>query len=197
MAYDYSEIIKKGYLDLYKDHSPEKITVNMICVASHISRSSFYKTFPNADEVLSAIEKDVFGELISIYEDYNYQNFMDIDPDLPSPNFVEAFRCVMRNKDFFEGAFSVHGNQSYYSQSKKAIYQNIEKSIKQYVDNERQLQIICDFSSEYMLLCCKRLIRYSDILAPRTMAINMKNYIVDFVKNKDLLIPVSETGNKK
>ena len=180
--------IREAFIQLYKEKSPNRITVDMICRKSYISRSTFYKHYQNVNAVMSEIEHEVTNEMLRIYQDYNYINFLETDPDLPTPNFIEMFRCILRYKDFFLGAYSDHGNYSYYARSKKNIAENIRKSIPSNSSSAENIDIICDICSEYIITCGKMIIKYEDRLSVKGMAIEVKKQIMDFVNNADIYI---------
>lgn len=180
--------IRNAFIELYKTQSIDKITIDMICQKSYVSRSTFYKYYRNIDAVVSEIEDEVRQEMIRINNDYNYQSIFDIDENYPSPNFVEMFRCVLRYKDFFIGAYSSHGNPSFYSRSKKMTSSFLKDHIRNRVSSPEHLDIICDICSEYITDCCQMIIKYEDVLSPKGLAIEVKKQIVDFVNNEDLYI---------
>lgn len=182
------EAIRSAFIELYKTQKPDHITVDMICRKSYISRSTFYKYYPNSDAVMAELEHEVEKDMVRIYQDYNYLNFLEIDSNLPSPNFIEMFRCILRNKDFFTGAYSDHGNPSYYARSKKNISENIRNTISGSISSGRNIDIICDLCSDYIILCCKMIIKYEDRLSPKGLAIEVKKQITDFVRNENLYI---------
>ena len=187
------DAIREAFIEIYKDKHPDRITVDMICKKAYISRSTFYKHYPNSDAVITELEHEVENEMMRIYQDYNYINFLKIDPDLPSPNFIEMFRCVLRYKDFFFAAYSDHGNPSYYARSKRNISENIRKSILDSVDSAEKIDIICDLCSDYIITCGKMIIKYENRLSVKGMAIEVKKQILDFVSNAQLYI----SGDKR
>ena len=182
------ESIKSAFTELYLQKAIDRITVDAICKRAYISRSSFYKNYSGINAVVNEIEGEVEKEMQRIYVDYNYQNFMDIDPRYPSPSFVEMFRCVLRFRDFFDAAYSDHGNPSFYHRSKRLIRENLKKSISTRIESEEHQEIICDICSDYIIICCKMIIKYEDRLSPKGMAIEVKKHIIDFVNNEKLYI---------
>ena len=185
--------IKEAFVSLYKTTSADRITVEMLCKQAYLSRSTFYKHFSGVSAVLEEIEDEIREEMTSINNDYNYQNIFDVRLDYPSPNFVEMFRCVLRHRDFFTGAYSSHGNPSFYLRSKNMIASFLKEHILEHDKNVRYCDIICDICSDYIITCCKMMIQYEDTLSAKGMAIEVKKQIVDFVQNEDLYI----TGDKK
>lgn len=189
MAIDNARLaIRNAFLQLYETTGIGKITVDMIIKKAYISRSTFYKHYKNTDSVLAEIEEEIREEMTRINKDYNYQNIFDIDIDYPSPNFVEMFRCVLRYKEFFIGAYSAHGNPSFYSRSKQMSSQFLKDHILEHKPNTRNLDIICDICAEYIITCCKMIIKYEKQLSPKGLAIEVKKQVIDFVNNEDLFI---------
>lgn len=180
--------IKEAFIELYKNESIDKITIDMICKKSYLSRSTFYKNYKNIDMLLNEIEDEVRQEMTRINNDYNYQNIFDIDINYPSPNFVEMFRCVLRYKDFFIGAYSEHGNPSFYTRSKKMSSIFLKQHILDHKQDVEHIDLICDICSDYIMNCCKMIIKYENILSPKGLAIEVKKQIIDFVNNEDLYI---------
>ena len=180
--------IKEAFIELYKNESIDKISIDMICKKSYLSRSTFYKNYKNIDMLLNEIEDEVRQEMTRINNDYNYQNIFDIDINYPSPNFVEMFRCVLRYKDFFIGAYSEHGNPSFYTRSKKMSSIFLKQHILDHKQDVEHIDLICDICSDYIMNCCKMIIKYENILSPKGLAIEVKKQIIDFVNNEDLYI---------
>ena len=180
--------IRNAFIELYKTESINRITVEMLCHKAYLSRSTFYKNYKNIDAVATEIEEEVRQEMTRINNDYNYQNIFEVDKNYPSPNFVEMFRCVLRYKDFFEGAFSSHGNPSFYFRSKNLIADFLRSHILSYSQSVNHLDIICDICSEFILNCCKMIIKYEDELSPKGLAIEVKKQVIDFVYNEELYI---------
>lgn len=182
------EAIRQAFIDLYKIKGVDQITVDMICKKAYVSRSTFYNHYPSVDILVSELETEVADEMKRIYQDYNYQDIFEIDPRYPSPNFIEMFRCVLRFKDFFIGAYSEHGNPSFISRSKKMSAQNLRNSIEKHKQSAQNIDIICDICSDYIITCCNMIIKYEGRLSPKGLAIEVKKQIVDFVNNEDLYI---------
>lgn len=55
--------IEKAFSELYKTKPAEKITVNEICAAAGVHRSTFYRYFTDVYAVLSSIEERLLGEI--------------------------------------------------------------------------------------------------------------------------------------
>ena len=180
--------IRNAFIELYKNNSIDKITIDMICKEAYLSRSTFYKYYKNIDALVKEIEDEIREDMTRINSDYNYQNIFDIDENYPSPNFVEMFRCVLRHKDFFIGAFSDHGNPTFLNRSKKMSTQFLKDHIMDHDANVKNIDIICDISSDYITNCCRMIIKYENTLSPKGMAIEVKKQIIDFVNNEDLYI---------
>lgn len=182
------ESIRQSFIELYKTRSIEKITVDMICKKAYISRSTYYNHYPSVDALVNELETEVVEEMKRIYQDYNYQDIFEIDINHPSPNFIEMFRCVLRFKDFFIGAYSEHGNPSFIAQSKKRSSENLRRSIEKHQPDIKHVDIICDICAEYIITCCKMIIKYEKTLSPKGLAIEVKKQVIDFVNNEDLYI---------
>ena len=180
--------IRNAFIELYKTNSIDKITIDMICKKAYLSRSTFYKHYKNIDAVAAEIEDEVRQEMIRINQDYNYQNIFDIDENYPSPNFVEMFRCVLRYKDFFIGAYSPHGNPVFYNRSKTMSTQFLKDHILAHKKDVDHIDIICDICSDYIMNCCQMIIKYENDLSPKGLAIEVKKQIIDFVNNEELYI---------
>ena len=180
--------IRNAFIEHYKTNSIDRITIDMICKQAYLSRSTFYKHYKNIDAVAAEIENEIRQEMSRINQDYNYQNIFDIDVNYPSPNFVEMFRCVLRYKDFFTGAYSSHGNPVFYNRSKVMCAQFLQDHILAHKNDVDHIDIICDICSDYIINCCKMIIKYEDELSPKGLAIEVKKQIIDFVNNEELYI---------
>ena len=180
--------IRNAFIELYKTYGIDQITIDMICKEAYLSRSTFYKHYKNIDALVAEVEEEVRNEMIRINKDYNYQNIFDIDINYPSPNFVEMFRCVLRYKDYFIGAYSAHGNPLFYNRSKKMSAQFLKDHILAHDPDVAHIDIICDICSDYIINSCKMIIRYENELSPKGLAIEVKKQIIDFVNNEELYI---------
>ena len=180
--------IRNAFIELYKKWSIDKITIDMICKKAYLSRSTFYKNYKNIDALVKEIENEVREDMTRINEDYNYQSIFDVNENYPSPNFMEMFRCVLKHKDFFMGAYSDHGNPSFYSRSKKMITQFLKEHILMHEPDVEHIDLICDICSDYIMNCCKMIIKYEKELSPKGLSIEVKKYIIDFVNHEELYI---------
>ena len=188
--------IRNAFIELYKTRSIDKITIEMICKKSYLSRSTFYKNYRNIDAVAAELENEVRQEMIRINNDYNYQNIFDIDSNCPSPNFVEMFRCVLRYKDFLTGAFSDHGNPSFYFRSKVLTSEFLKSHILSHYTTVKHIDLICDICSDYIINSCKMIIKYENDLSPKGLAIEVKKQVVDFVTNEELYLMGDENKDE-
>lgn len=178
------ELIKESFYNIYLNKPLNEIRVSNICNKAHIGRSTFYNYYKNIDAILEEIENNVLNDMLKIYNEYNYQDITTLKDNNPAPNFYEMYKYVLKNKEIFncmlkdkKGKFIVN--------SKISIKEKLETTFKKYIKNKDIINYTCDLCTEYILTSCSLLIKYDNIITPKTLALQTQKLILDIIKNKD------------
>lgn len=178
--------IKNTFLDLYLKIPIQEIRVNKICAKAHIGRSTFYHYYKNPEAILKEIEMEIIDDMLHIYLEYNYIDLFCLDDNIPAPNFYEMYKYVLRHKKIFRCFFKLENYSYFIQESKKNIADKLKKTFSKYMNNDKIIHYSCEFCAEYILNACLMLIHYSDIISPKTLAIQTKKTICDMIKNQEI-----------
>lgn len=177
-------LIKESFYKIYLNKPLNEIRVSNICNKAHIGRSTFYNYYKNIDAILEEIEKNIIDDMMTIYTEYNYIELTSLKDNIPAPNFYEMYKYVLKNKEIFNCMLK-EKNKKFIKDSKTSIKTKLESTFKKHIKNKNIVEYACDLCTEYILTSCNLLIKYDNIITPKTLAIQTQKLILDIIKNKD------------
>ena len=176
-------LIKESFYKIYLNKPLNEIRVSNICNKAHIGRSTFYNYYKNIDAILEEIEKNIIDDMMTIYTEYNYIELTSLKDNIPAPNFYEMYKYVLKNKEIFNCMLK-EKNKKFIKDSKTSIKTKLESTFKKHIKNKNIVEYACDLCTEYILTSCNLLIKYDNIITPKTLAIQTQKLILDIIKNK-------------
>lgn len=179
------ETIIKVFLELIKTINYEDITVRLICKKSYISRTTFYKYYKNTNDVLLEIENKVLDDMDAIYKEYNYQDILTIDHNVPAPNFYEMYKYISNHKDIFNFIYSDKCPKPYYTKTMNSINSKLNVLFSKYL-NEIQTREAVSICSNFILSTGKALVSEETTLTPKQLSTMIKNVIQALIKDSDI-----------
>ncbi len=111
-------VIRQALFDLMEDNPVNKITVTDICKEADINRSTFYAYYEDVNELLSAIQNELFENVVLSLSTENW--------------FDELLRLVDENRDLCKVLIGPHGDSSFLRQ---LIYLGYENGVATWREN--------------------------------------------------------------
>ena len=179
------ETIIKTFINLINSMNYEDITVKLICKKCYISRTTFYKYFKNTEDVLLEIENKVLDDMDDIYKEYNYQDILTIDHNVPAPNFYEMYKYIYNHKEIFKFIYSDKCPKPYYNKTMISINNKLTLLFSKYLD-EIQTKEAVSICSNFIMSTGKALVSEKTTLTPKQLSIMIKNVIQALIKDKEI-----------
>lgn len=115
-------IIKSSFIKLLKEKPLAKVTVKAICELSEINRTTFYKYYKDAYDLLEKLEDEFLTELNQNVISSAPQNFREI--------FMLILVSIRANGDAYQTLFSENGDHHFPNKVFSVCYKSIASSTK-------------------------------------------------------------------
>ncbi|CAK1233756.1 TetR/AcrR family transcriptional regulator [Fructobacillus fructosus] len=123
--------IQTSFLTLMSDISFNQITVNKICQAAKINRSTFYRHYHDKYHVLEIVEQGLLDEISHISHD-QFEQSADINDMANYLNNIvdQLLQVVNNNRELLMILMSANGDANLYNRLRQIFSMNLEVSRK-------------------------------------------------------------------
>jgi len=143
--------IRSVFMDLYAQGGIDVITVNGLCKACGIAKSTFYLYFEDKYQVLEAVENDVLAQLREVSEGLRFCDFRKSNnQDLL--NATESIaRSLSENGDTLRALMGKHGDPRFSYKWKKNITEAFRGTFRTVKGDNPSAEIACTIFSSSLI----------------------------------------------
>ena len=143
--------IRSVFMDLYAQDGIDGITVNGLCKACGIAKSTFYLYFEDKYQVLEAVENDVLTQLREVSESLRFCDFRTSSKqDLL--NATESIaRSLAKNGDTLRALMGKHGDPRFSYKWKKNITEAFRGTFRTVKGDNPSAEIACTIFSSSLI----------------------------------------------
>jgi len=143
--------IRSVFMDLYAQGGIDGITVNGLCKACGIAKSTFYLYFEDKYQVLEAVENDVLAQLREVSEGLRFCDFRKSNnQDLL--NATESIaRSLSENGDTLRALMGKHGDPRFSYKWKKNITEAFRGTFRTVKGDNPSAEIACTIFSSSLI----------------------------------------------
>ena len=140
--------IRSVFMDLYAQDGIDGITVNGLCKACGIAKSTFYLYFEDKYQVLEAVENDVLTQLREVCDGLRSCDFRKSSNKEILKETQGIARCLTENGDTLRALMGKHGDPRFSYKWKKNITEAFRDSFRGAKGDTPSAEIACTtFSS--------------------------------------------------
>ena len=139
------------FLSLLKESSIEKITVNALCSAAGIAKSTFYSYFEDKYSVLDGIENEMLGRLADVNA-----HLEDVDINLvlngsPLPQATETIDYILANLEAFRIILGPHGDSRFESRWRRNIADSFKNRFIKEKGDPKSADLACSIFASTLI----------------------------------------------
>lgn len=142
--------IQSVFISLYSQNGIDSITVEKLCKACEISKSTFYFYFSDKYSVLESIEQEVLNDLGTINEIYDVA-MSDISAGIPASKVVDTTNYIIKNADTFRALIGRNGDSNFVFKWRTIIERDFLNRFILEKGNERTAAVACTLFSSCVL----------------------------------------------
>ena len=143
--------IRSVFMDLYAQDGIDGITVNGLCKACGIAKSTFYLYFEDKYQVLEAVENDVLAQLREVSEGLRFCDFRKSSKQdlLNAPQSIA--RSLAENGDTLRALMGKHGDPRFSYKWKKHITEAFRGTFRTVKGDNPSAEIACTIFSSSLI----------------------------------------------
>lgn len=143
--------IRSVFMDLYAQGGIDGITVNGLCKACGIAKSTFYLYFEDKYQVLEAVEDDVLMQLRGTCDGLRSCDFRTNSTQEILKETQGIVRCLTENGDILRALMGKHGDPRFSYKWKKHIIEAFRDSFRAAKGDNSGAEIACTIFSSGLL----------------------------------------------
>ncbi len=143
--------IRSVFMDLYAQGGIDGITVNGLCKACGIAKSTFYLYFEDKYQVLEAVENDVLTQLREVSESLRFCDFRKSSKQDLLNATQSIARSLAENGDTLRALMGKHGDPRFSYKWKKNITEAFRDSFRAAKGDTPSAEIACTIFSSSLI----------------------------------------------
>ncbi len=143
--------IRSVFMDLYAQDGIDGITVNGLCKACGIAKSTFYLYFEDKYQVLEAVENDVLTQLREVCDGLRSCDFRKSSNKEILKETQGIARCLTENGDTLRALMGKHGDPRFSYKWKKNITEAFRDSFRAAKGDTPSAEIACTIFSSSLI----------------------------------------------
>ena len=143
--------IRSVFMDLYAQDGIDGITVNGLCKACGIAKSTFYLDFEDKYQVLEAVENDVLMQLREVSEGLRFCDFRKSNNQDLLKATQSIARCLTENGDTLRALMGKHGDPRFSYKWKKNITEAFRGTFRTVKGDNPSAEIACTIFSSGLI----------------------------------------------
>lgn len=143
--------IRSVFMSLYAKDGINSITINSLCKACGIARSTFYLYFDDKFQVLESVEDDLLAGLREINLEMEQCDLDLVKNGKPLPNAYATVRFLNENSEAFKALLGKYGDPRFTYKWKKDIQNNFMERFRVEKGNARSAGIACTIFSSSLV----------------------------------------------
>ena len=121
--------LRRALIELMETRGFDAITVNDLCAAADLNRTTFYNHFSTKEECLESFEGQVFADLEEIQKEIQHLSLLDISRAYlgkkPLPFLVRLYEYLYEQGDFLHAVMGPGGDIRFAPRLRAAICTNL------------------------------------------------------------------------
>lgn len=142
--------IQSVFISLYAQNGIDSITVEKLCKACGISKSTFYFYFNDKYSVLQSIEQELLDSLGEINKVYDVA-MSDVSAGIPAAKLVDTVNYILENADTFRALIGRNGDSNFVFKWRSIIERDFLNRFLLEKGNTRTAAVACTIFSSCVL----------------------------------------------
>ena len=142
--------IQSVFISLYAQNGIDSITVEKLCKACEISKSTFYFYFNDKYSVLDSIEQELLTNLGEINKVYDVA-MADVSAGIPAAKLVDTVNYILENADTFRALIGRNGDSNFVFKWRTIIERDFLNRFILEKGNDRTATVACTLFSSCVL----------------------------------------------
>ena len=142
--------IQATFISLYAKNGIGGITVEKLCKACKISKSTFYFYFSDKYSVLDSIEQELLDHLGEINKEYDV-SMADVAAGVPSATLIETVDYIREKADVFRALVGRNGDSAFVFKWRSIIERDFLNRYVSEKGNDRIAPVACTIFSSCVL----------------------------------------------
>lgn len=135
--------LREALIELLQEYPISKVTVSMLCNVAGINRSTFYKHYTDAFDLLDQVEAEVMANLADYIKSYTKEGSTGWDDG----KIERMMEYAAKNRELFQMLLGENGTRNFQQDMISLVKQDtIENTSKLSNTNERLYSYLIEFS---------------------------------------------------